>query len=137
MKSMLAAFAMALAVGPVLAQPPGMVGQAQQPSPLRLEQHMRQMGEVMQRMQTTQDPAERQRLRRQHNELMQQGMEMELQAMKNCPGMSQENMAMMQMMMDHMQQHEAMMGPGGMRGGVMEPGGGYSAPPGGTSGNRQ
>src|SRR5690606_32208535 len=57
MKSILTAFVMALAVGPVLAQPPGAGGQAQQ-QPARLEQQMRQMADMMERMQATQDPAE-------------------------------------------------------------------------------
>lgn len=92
------------------------------------EQHMQKMRALMDKMRATKNPQERQQLMQEHAQLMQEGMRMQRTAMANCPMMGESGMDMMQMMMDHMQQRESMMGQG-MRGGdakrrgTMRPGG--------------
>lgn len=90
------------------AAPQGAAGM--QASDADFEQHMQKMQALMDKMRAAKSPQERQRLMQQHAELMQEGMQMERMAMADCPMMGKGGVEMMQMMMDHMQQREGMMG---------------------------
>lgn len=122
------AAALALVASPVLAQQgynahhpvqqkQGAAGR--KASEANFKQHMQKMQALMDKMRATQDPQQRQQLMQEHVRLMQEGMQMQHTAMANCPMLGEGGMEMMQMMMDHMQQREGMMGQG-MGGGMQD-----------------
>ena len=92
-------------------------------APVDLEGHMQKMQAMLDKMKAAKTPAARQKLMKEHHQLMQEGMTM-MKDMEGCPGMKSgmgsdgkggmgmgdgKGMGMMHQMMEHMMQMDEMM----------------------------